>query len=481
MKQAAPKLRKKLNRKRHSDAVEKAFGDERLEEKRYRLDDTGESAVASPPPEEGLAADDTIGVYLQQMGSIRLLSRKQELELAESLDRARRRYRHAAFCDWAVLGRVVETFRRIRTRELPLERTIEVFPGLNLTAERVRARMPRHLRKLQHLLQQATADARLAGRGKAAERARMQSLNRRRMRQAVRLAEELSPRTELLEAWTEEMKRTQGPENQPFQSPQRSAEERERWLQLLERRAARYHQARQELARANLRLVVSVAKRYRGRGLAFSDLIQEGNSGLMRAVDKYDHRLGWKFGTYATWWIRQGVTRALAELSRTVRIPGHQVGMLSAIERARGELIMQHGREPTAEQVGEALGISAQEYRLLHNVGRQPLSLQEAFGEDEQSLENVLPRGDQEDPGDEVDRNLLKDRMAEVLRSLPPRDREVLELRFGLRDGRARTLHELADHFGITRERIRQIETRGLKKLREPERRDRLAEFAEVA
>jgi len=234
------------------------------------------------------------------------------------------------------------------------------------------------------------------------------------------------------------------------------------------------------LAEGNLRLVVAIAKRYRGRGLSFADLIQEGNRGLMRAVDKYEHRKGFKFGTYATWWIRQGITRALADHARTVRVPCHQVGTLAAMERVRGELAIQHGREPTVEEIAASLGVTAEETRSLRVVSRHPISLHEPLGgEGERALGDFLNDPSAANPGQTVDQHLLRERIAEVLRSLTPREREVIELRFGLKDGQPRTLDEVAKTYGITRERIRQIEARGLIKLRQPMRSQRLAGFTE--
>jgi RNA polymerase primary sigma factor len=202
----------------------------------------------------------------------------------------------------------------------------------------------------------------------------------------------------------------------------------------------------------------------------------------MRAVDKYDHRLGFKFGTYATWWIRQGITRALADLSRTVRVPCHQVGMLRSIEQTRLELTMQLGREPAVEEVAAALGIAPEEVHTLRTAGRPMVSLDDDVGEHgDDPLLGFLTDENAARPGEEADARLLKERIAEVLLSLPPRDREVIEMRFGLKDGRSRTLDEVAHIFGITRERIRQIEARGLLKLRQTGRWERLAGFAEVA
>jgi RNA polymerase primary sigma factor len=324
------------------------------------------------------------------------------------------------------------------------------------------------------------------------------------------LAEGLSPRTELLNAWLVDQQTSASRMRELTQrlaasrpsaaGSEEAARERKELralllqlqatpteltglLQVVERRRSAYQQVRRQLAEANLRLVVSIAKRYRGQGLPFADLIQEGNSGLMRAVDKFDHRLGWKFGTYATWWIRQGVTRALADHGRTVRVPSHRVSLLRAMERMHAELTAQRGSEPTLEEVAAALGIEPEQARALEAARHQPASLDVPFVEDPDGggLQDFLRDPETPDLTREVDHRLLRERIGEVLRSLTPRDREVIELRFGLKDGRARSLDELARQFGVTRERVRQIESRGLKKLRDPDRSARLAGFTEVA
>jgi RNA polymerase primary sigma factor len=203
----------------------------------------------------------------------------------------------------------------------------------------------------------------------------------------------------------------------------------------------------------------------------------------MRAVDKFDPGLGFKFGTYATWWIRQGITRAVADHGRTVRIPSHQVSVLGAIERVRGELTVRSGREPALEEIAAVLRMSPDEVRILRAAGRHPVSLDEAVGDghEEDPLQKLLGDAASVNPADDVDRHLLKERVTDVLRCLPPRDREVLELRYGLTDGRSRTLDEVAAVFCVTRERVRQLEARALVKLRQPGRSERLAAFAEVA
>jgi RNA polymerase primary sigma factor len=460
--------------------------------------------------EDTHAADDALGLYLRQMGAIPLLTRQQELTLAQRLERTRTRYRRAALSNWTIVARVVDTFVKVMEGQLAVDPTIDVVTTLKLSREQILARMPYNVKTLRHLLTEADANFRAQARAASATaRQRLRRVQWRRLRKAIVLVEELSPRIELLDHWVDELRGKASEMKSVVCSigvcSQRSAAARERYAKLtkqlrdmqlemramaddlfamtrvLERRRYRYQQARRELAEGNLRLVVSIAKRYRSRGLPFSDLIQEGNRGLMRAVDKYEHRLGYKFGTYATWWIRQGITRALADHARTVRVPCHQVGTLAAIERVRGELSIQHGREPTIEEIAAVVGVTAEETQSLRVVARHPVSLHEPLGGDgERALEDFLNDPSAMNPGNAVDQHLLRDRIAEVLRSLTPREREVIELRFGLRDGQPRTLEEVARTYGITRERIRQIEARGLLKLRQPLRRHRLADFAEV-
>jgi RNA polymerase primary sigma factor len=302
-------------------------------------DGLDEAAAVAEVEEDPHAPDDALGLYLRQMGAIPLLTREQELALATRLENKRRRYRHAALCSWRTLDAVVETFEKVQKGQLALDPTIDVVTTLHLTRENILKRMPHNLRTLRHLLDMSEGDFRVYQRTtSASSRSRLRREGYRRLRKAVKLSEELSPRIDLLDRWTDELRelsRQMEKLERPIEA--RSAADRERrakavkqlrdlmvdsrsdsddlkrMVRVLERRRAHYQKARRELAEGNLRLVVSIAKRYRSRGLPFSDLIQEGNRGLMRAVDKYEHRLGYKFGTYATWWIRQGITRALAD------------------------------------------------------------------------------------------------------------------------------------------------------------------------
>jgi len=457
----------------------------------------------------GGGSDDALGLYLKQMGAIPLLNREKELALAQQLELARTRYRHAVLFCWWSQQRVISLFDRIQEGLQPLDPHIDVVHSLGLHRESILARLPVNLVTLRKILRAAVKDFGIYHRTRSAQgRVKVQRQRRRQLRKAIRLIEELSPRTEWLDSLVEEMahmlQELRDLEKAADQPNGRSAahrdqqtrlvkelrdkiqevlatpDELDRLLRVIRHRQKIFQQRRRELAEGNLRLVVSIAKKYRGRGLSFADLIQEGNRGLMRAVDKFEHRLGFKFGTYATWWIRQGIQRALADNARTVRVPCHQISILAALERVRCELLAATGKEPTIEDIAAVLGTSPDEAKSLRAVARPPLSLHEPMGDDaERALSEFIDDRQVTSPGDHVDASLLKERIGEVLRSLTPREREVIELRYGLKDGHPRTLDEVAKCYGITRERIRQIEARSLSKLRQPMRSQRLAGFAE--
>ncbi len=469
----------------------------------------GAASEAEAPPEDEYAGgpDDALGLYLRQMGAIPLLNKEKELALARKLEHHRNRFRSAALLCPRVLTRVLEKFEQIAAGQTPIDPNVDVYSSeeLKLTRAQIIARLKKNLATLATLLDQeskvfvAGVRDEFPGSASAWKRDRYHRLAKCR-----KLANELSPRTEVLERWVDELTdladelrhlaRAHADAGCPADRAKNqrilrdgmgralmTPEELTALVKVLRKRRQGYQRVRKELAEANLRLVVSIAKNYRNRGLPFSDLIQEGNRGLMRAVDKYEWRLKFKFGTYATWWVRQGITRALHDHARTVRVPCHQIATLARMERKRTEMTAATGREPTSAELALALDLKEEDMRSLRVVGRHPISLNDPIGsgDGERALEDFLSDHHTVTPGEHADQHLLKERIGEVLRSLAPREREVIELRFGLKDGTPRTLDEVAKQYGITRERIRQIEARGLLKLRQPTRSCRLEEFAD--
>ena len=465
-----------------------------------------EAARVAEEADESSGADDALGLYLRQMGAIRLLKRDEEIAIAERLERARHRFRKAALFCAHVAARAVTTLEKVLAGNAAIDPLIDVYSTevMKLSRIQIMARMPHDLPLARKLLREESEAFAAGLRLNQTKHAGWRKARYRRLAKLNKLLCELSPRTELIERWSDELyaftdemaglaRAVLGTTSADDRARRKlalfdaqskillTADELPAMVKILRKRRLAYQKVRRQLAEANLRLVVSIAKNYRNRGLPFADLIQEGNRGLMRAVDKYEHRRGFKFGTYATWWIRQGVQRALADNARTVRVPCHQIGLMARMERKRGEMMAGTGREPSLEDLAKALGVKTEEAKSLRAVGKQPVSLHEPVGGDgERAIEDFLSAAaPPEAQGEQVDARLLRDRIEEVLKSLAPREREVIELRFGLRDGTPKTLDEVARQYGITRERIRQIEARGIGKLRQPTRSCRLEQFTD--
>jgi RNA polymerase primary sigma factor len=456
---------------------------------------------------DGRHIDDPVRMYLTQMGQIDLLDRKQEVSLAMRIELTRRRFRRKVLeCDYA-LRQVTETLKRVHSGDLPFDRTIKVSQTENLEKDKILARMPHNLRTLEPLMEsnvedfQRLLDERLANKDKDELRERL----RLRRRKTVTLVEELSIRTQKvqplmkkLEQISQRMDELEG-EIEALKGNRAAKEERanlEKELQdlmlitleepaslrkrvgIMRSRFAEYEQAKRELSGGNLRLVVSIAKKYRNRGLSFLDLIQEGNTGLMRAVDKYEHRRGFKFSTYATWWIRQAITRAIADQARTIRIPVHMIETMSKLRNVSKKLLQEMGREPTIEETAKAAQISYEECKRVLKISRQPISLDRPVGESEDSyFGDFIEDNSVESPVSAATNEMLKDKIEGVLKTLTYREREIIKLRYGLGDGYTYTLEEVGRIFKVTRERVRQIEAKAVRKLQHPVRSRQLEGF----
>ncbi len=463
-----------------------------------------DEAITTPPSN---AANDPIRMYLAQMAEIPLLTREEEISLAKRIEVTRKRFRRAILgCGFAMRS-TVETLRRVHEGRLPFDRTIKVSLTERLTKEQILARMPHNLPTLDRLMNQSHEDFKLLISTRTDRHAARQARQRfRRARgKALALVEELSLRTrrvqpmmKLLQGMSERMDRLQADLRRMkagelscddradmrkelrdlMVSTQESPTSLRNRVDSLDRLKAEYEAAKRNLSAANLRLVVSIAKKYRNRGLSFLDLIQEGNTGLMRAVDKYEYRRGFKFSTYATWWIRQAITRAIADQARTIRIPVHMIDLLSKLRATAKRLLHELGREPTPEEIADTAEVSLEDARRVLDMGRQPMSLDRPIGESEDaSFSELVEDLGSSSPTESTTHGLLRDKLDSLLKTLTYREREIIRLRYGLTDGYTYTLEEVGRIFRVTRERVRQIEAKAVKKLQHPVRAKQLENF----
>ena len=441
--------------------------------------------------------DDPVKLYLSQMGQIPLLDRDQEIRISKKIDEMRHKFRFTLLASGYVLKSVLQTLRQVDAGIIPFDRNIQVG-AKGVTKEQILGSFGSNLNTLERIIRENSADYRMAlslRRSQAERRAAWQRLGVRR-RRAVRIVEEFCLRTDRIEAMrrtlenfsvrVDELRRLRA-EHQHDRLPEgmeaewagecrnilRMTEETPTSLRNRVRKLNLYYReyslAKQALTEGNLRLVISVAKKYRNRGLSFMDLIQEGNTGLVRAVEKFEYRLGFKFCTYATWWIRQAITRSIADQSRTVRVPVHMTETMTKVRNAKKDFIQRTGHKPTVEETALATHLTIEEVRRVEETDRHAISMDSTFGKNEDSTfgdtiaDEVSPT-----PVESAIKEGLRHSLNVALRKLGYREREVIRLRYGLGDGHPYTLEDVGKIFRVSRERIRQIENKALKKLQMP-------------
>jgi RNA polymerase primary sigma factor len=452
--------------------------------------------------------DDPVRMYLTQMGEIPLLTREEEIALAKKIELTRMAFRRKVLENDYCMQQAVDLMQAVSDGRMPFDRTMKISTAESMGKVTIVQRLPSNLGTVGKLLEMNQADWSVLRETRTTAAARRQAQDRmnQRRRRAVTLIEELPLRTSRITplmrkitAMTlkiEQLGRAVGAEGDDLPADEIEAmkdelcglidllcekpEDLRRRVEDADKVHGEYEEAKRRLAGGNLRLVVSIAKKYRNRGLSFLDIIQEGNTGLMRAVDKYEYRRGYKFSTYATWWIRQAITRAIADHARTIRIPVHMIETMSKLRNISKKLLQSLGREPTIEEIAVQADMPVAEARRVMKISRHPISLDRPVGESEDSYFGDFIEDDKaESPVTSATGEMLKDRIEAVLKTLTYREREIIKLRYGIGDGYTYTLEEVGKIFKVTRERVRQVEAKAIRKLQHPVRSRKLEGFLE--
>ena len=455
--------------------------------------------------------DDPVRMYLTQMGEIPLLTRDEEISLAKKIEITRKRYRHAVLESGIAIHESIRILQEVARGDLAFDRTLRIGTADPVGKDDLQKRMPLNLKTLERInaaLRQEMEEVVRTRRIGMERRDEILARVKSRRLKAVHLLEEVAIQTKKLRTVHEhmyeiaeeveelrrriaELGKRGGGEDEIADAQERLADVEVSALEGLEslldrvreirHRFAEYEEAKRKLSSGNLRLVVSIAKKYRNRGLTFLDLIQEGNTGLMKAVEKYEYRRGYKFSTYATWWIRQAITRSIADQARTIRIPVHMIETMSKIRNVTKKLIQKIGREPTIEEIASSSGISIEETKRVMKISKHPISLDRPIGESDDSyFGDFIEDPQAESPVNAATHEMLKDKLDQVLQTLTFREREIIKLRYGIGDGYTYTLEEVGKIFKVTRERVRQIEAKAVRKLQHPVRARKLEGFLDI-
>ncbi|MDB5296771.1 MAG: polymerase, sigma 70 subunit, RpoD [Phycisphaerales bacterium] len=451
--------------------------------------------------------DDPVRMYLTQMGEIPLLTREQEIGLAKKIEITRKIFRSKVLESDYCLQSAVEILHQVEEGDLPFDRTMKISTDEGMADKgTISQRIPINLNSVRVMLQRNRDEwERFKPSKNKKEQDDLRQAVRRRRRRAVRLLEELALRTSKvtplmrklnsistkmveLEHRIADLQKVKNP-GEDLEVCQEElagledlvledAQDLHRRVVAVRKIFNKYEDAKRKLSGGNLRLVVSIAKKYRNRGLSFLDIIQEGNTGLMRAVDKYEYRRGFKFSTYATWWIRQAITRAIADHARTIRIPVHMIETMSKLRNISKGLMQELGREPTIEEIAKRAKMTVSETRRVLKISRHPISLDRPVGESEDSyFGDFIEDEKAENPVESATQEMLKDKIEQVLKTLTYREREIIKLRYGIGDGYTYTLEEVGRIFKVTRERVRQVEAKAIRKLQHPVRARKLEGF----